>query len=103
MNSLTNNILFYIRYVYNAWLFSRNRAVYFRTEDDIYHVDIHLAHKNVFRFYSTTRPLALIDSNFGRGLFRLAAHAAYKEANKIPSQKDWEKFINDAYKYSYTL
>jgi hypothetical protein len=103
MNSVTNNILFYIRHVYNAWLFSRNCAVYFRTEDDIYYIDTHLAYKNVFRFCSTTRPLTLVDSNFERGLFRLAAYASYKEANRIPSQEDWEKFVNDAYRYSYTL
>lgn len=97
MNGLTNNILLYARHVYGAQMFYRNRAMYLKTEDDVYRVDTHLAHESVFRFHSMTYPMVFTDTNFARGIFRMAAHKTYKEIKQIPSNEDWEKFINDAY------
>ena len=103
MSSLTDNILLYARHVYGTQMLYRNRAVYLKTEDDIYRVDIHLAHKSIFRFHSTTYPMVFTDTNFARGIFRMAAHKTYKEIKQIPTNKDWERFINDAYAYVVSL
>lgn len=99
MNSLTNNVLLYARHVYGTQMLYRNRAVYLKTEDDTYRVDIHLAHKSIFRFHSMTYPIVLTDTNFARGIFRIAALRTYKEAGMVPNQSDWERFLNDAYRY----
>ena len=99
MSNLTNNVLLYARHVYGTQMFYRNRAMYLKTEDDIYRVDIHLAHKSIFRFHSMTYPMVLTDTNFARGIFRIAALHTYKETGNIPTQSDWERFLNDAYKF----
>ena len=103
MNSLTNNVLLYARHVYGTQMLYRNRAAYLKTEDDIYRIDIHLAHKSIFRFYSMTYPMVLTDTNLARGIFRMATHKIYKEIKQIPTNKDWERFVNDAYAYVASL
>lgn len=103
MNSLTNNILLYARYVYGTQILYRNRAVYLKTEDDVYRIDIHLAHKSIFRFHSMTYPMVFTDTNLARGIFRMATHKTYKEIEQIPTNKDWERFVNDAYAYVASL
>ena len=103
MNSLTNNILLYARHVYGTQILYRNRAVYIKTEDDVYRIDIHLAHKSIFRFHSMTYPMVFTDTNLARGIFRMATHKTYKEIEQIPTNEDWERFINDAYAYVASL
>ena len=103
MNSLTDNVLLYARHIYGAQMLYRNRVVYLKTEDDVYRIDIHLAHKNIFRFHSMTYPMVFTDTNLARGIFRMAAHKTYKEIEQIPSNKDWERFVNDAYAYVASL
>ena len=103
MNSLTNNVLLYAHHVYGTQMLYRNRAMYVRTAEDTYYVDLHLAHEGIYRFYSTTKPLVLTETCLERGVFRVAAFSLYKRANKIPTNSDWEKFVNDAYKYMATI
>lgn len=103
MNRLNDYVVNYIRHVYGAQLLYRNRAIYLRTDDNIYKIDLSLAHKKVYRFHSLHTPFTLTDTNFDRGMFRAAAHGTYKEIGLIPTNKDWEKFMNDAYAYVVSL
>ena len=103
MKNLTDCVVAYTRHVYGTQILYRNRAVYLKTEDDVYRVDIHLAHKSVFRFHSMTYPMVFTDTNLARGIFRMAAHKTYKEIEQIPTNKDWERFVNDAYAYVASL
>ena len=103
MNNLASNVLLYARHEYGIRLLYRNRTMYLKTENDIYRIDMHLSHERIYRFYSTTYPLVLTDINFARGIFRMAAYKTYKEIGKIPTNKDWEKFVNDAYAYVASL
>ena len=96
-------VLAYARKIYGAQILYRNRMVYMKTKDDVYHIDLRMADKNVYRFHSTTKPLVLTETCLARGFFRLAAHADYKKAQKIPSNADWENFLNDAYKHIILL
>lgn len=100
MKNLTDYVVAYARYVYGTQMLYRNRAVYLKTEDDVYRIDIHLAHKSIFRFHSMTYPMVFTDTNLARGIFRMAAHKTYKEIEQIPTNKDWEKFVNDAYAFA---
>lgn len=100
MNHLNDYVVNYIRHVYGAQLLYRNRAIYLKTDDNIYQVDLSLAHKEIYRFHGLRLPITLTDTNFGRGMFRAAAHGTYKEIGLIPTNKDWEKFINDAYVFA---
>ena len=100
MKILTDYLVAYTRHVYGAQMLYRNRAVYLKTEDDVYRIDIHLAHKSVFRFHSMTYPAVFTDTNLARGIFRMAAHNTYKEIGQIPTNKDWERFVNDAYAFA---
>ena len=103
MKNLTDCVVAYTRYVYGTQILYRNRAVYLKTEDDIYRIDIHLAHKSIFRFHSMTYPMVFTDTNLARGIFRMATHKIYKEIEQIPTNKDWERFVNDAYAYVASL
>ena len=93
-------ILDYAKLIYNMHIFYKNRKMYVKTEDDTYLLDLHLANESIYRFYSITRPMVLTETCLGRGFFKVAAHASYKAAQKIPTNQDWKKFLNDAYKYA---
>lgn len=103
MNRLNDFVILYARHVYGARLLYRNRAIYLKTDDNIYRVDLSMAHKNIYRFHGMRLPIVLTDTCFGRGLFRAAAHGTYKEINLIPTNADWEKFVNDAYAFAVGL
>ena len=103
MNRLTRNVLLYAHYVYGTQILYRNRAMYVRTVEDTYYVDLRLAHEGIYRFCSITKPLVLTETYLERGVFRVAAFSSYKRANKIPTNSDWERFVNDAYKYVATM
>ena len=103
MKNLIDYVIAYARHVYGTQILYRNRAVYLKTEDDVYRIDIPLAHESIFRFHSTTYSTVFTDTNFARGIFRMAAHKTYKEIEQIPTDKDWEKFVNDAYAYAASL
>ncbi len=97
MWSIEDYVLAYCRHIYGAQILYRNRAVYIKTADDIYRIDLDLADRKIYCFHSMTKPLRLVETCLARGFFRLSAHAAYKEANRIPTNEDWEKFVNNAY------
>lgn len=99
MWSIEDYILAHIKRIYGAQILYRNRVIYIKTEDDIYQIDLHLAHEGIYRFISATKPLILTETCLARGFFYVAAYASYKKANIIPTQEDWKKFLNDAYKY----
>jgi hypothetical protein len=92
-------VLAYAKKVYGAKIFYRNRAIYIKTQADVYKIDLHLANESIYRFISMTKPLVLTETCLARGFFRVCAFSTYKDAQKIPTNKDWEKFLNDAYKY----
>lgn len=98
MVDMEDYVLAYIKRVYGAQILYRNRVVYIKTEDDTYRIDLSLARRSIYRFHSTTKPFVLTDTCLARGFFRVAAHATYKAVNKIPTNDDWERFLNDAYK-----
>ena len=103
MKNLTDYVIAYARHIYGIQMLYRNRAVYLKTKDDVYRIDVHLAHENIFRFHSMTYPMVFTDTNLARGIFRMAAHKTYKEIEQIPTNKDWERFVNDAYAYVASL
>ena len=100
MWSIEDYVLAYCKHIYGAQILYRNRAVYIKTADDVYKIDFDLADRSIYRFHSMTKPFQLTETCLARGFFRLSAHATYKEANRIPTHKDWEKFINDAYAFA---
>ena len=97
MWSIEDCVLAHCRRTYGARVLYHNRAVYIKTEDDTYQIDLSLADQNIYRFRSTTKPLVLTETCLARGFFRVSAHATYKKAGKIPTVKDWKQFLNDAY------
>ena len=99
MWSIEDYVLAYCKHIYGAQILYRNRAVYIKTTDDIYRIDLDLADRKIYCFHSMTKPLRLVETCLARGFFRLSAYSAYKEANRIPTNEDWEKFINDAYAF----
>lgn len=103
MKNLTDYVIAYARHVYGTQMLYRNRAVYLKTEDDVYRIDIHLAHESIYRFHSTTYPMVFTDTSLARGIFRMAAHKTYKEIEQIPTNEDWERFVKDAYAYVASL
>lgn len=99
MRDSKDYVVIHCRRTYGARLLYKNRVFYFQTEDGIYRIDLSLSNKGIYRFYNIEKPLVLTESNLARGIFRLAALRTYKEAGVIPTQSDWERFLNDAYKY----
>lgn len=99
MRDSKDYVVIHCRRVYGARLLYKNRIFYFQTEDGIYRIDLSLSPKGIYRFYNTEKPLVLTESCLARGFFRLAALHTYKETGTIPTQSDWERFLNDAYRY----
>lgn len=99
MRDSKDYVVIHCRRTYGARLLYKNRKVYFQAEDGVYEIDLSLASKGIYRFYNTERPAVLTESCLERGFFRLAALCTYKEAGIVPTQRDWEIFLNDAYKY----
>lgn len=99
MRDSKDYVVIHCRRTYGARLLYKNRVFYFQTEDGIYRIDLSLSNKGIYRFYNIEKPLVLTESNLARGIFRLAALRTYKEAGVVPTQSDWERFLNDAYKY----
>lgn len=98
MVSVEDYVLAHAKHTYGARVLYRNRALYIQTEDYTYRLDLRLAPANVYRFIAIQAPIVLIDTCLARGFFKVAAHATYKAVNKIPTNADWERFLNDAYK-----
>lgn len=103
MKNLTDYVVAYARFVYRVQILYKNRIIYLKTEDDTYRIDLSLAGRSVYRFYSTTKPIVLTDTCLARGFYRAAAYSSYRKANKIPTVDDWEKFVNDAYAFCLTI
>ena len=99
MRDSKDYVVIHCRRTYGARLLYKNRVFYFQTEDGVYRVDLSLSRKGIYRFYNTEKPLVLTESNLARGFFRLAALCTYKETGMVPTQSDWERFLNDAYRY----
>lgn len=99
MWSCEDYVLAHCQQKYGARILYRNRAIYLQTADDTYRIDLRLADKDIYRFHSMTKPLAMTETCLARGFFKLSAHSVYKEAKRIPTNEDWEAFLNDAYKY----
>ena len=102
MQSYENCVLAHCKRIYGTRLLYRNRAIYFRTEEEIYRVDLSLSKDKVFCFYNTSGAITLIESNLARGFFRVAAFPTYRDAGLVPSLRDWERFLADAYYYEKT-
>lgn len=92
-------IIAHCKRVYGMRIFYKNRKIYVNTSNDTYLLDMSLANYDVYRFRSTTRPFTLTETCLPRGFFRVAAYETYKEAKIIPTNKDWETFVNNAYKH----
>ena len=103
MRDSKDYVVIHCRRTYGARLLYKNRVFYFQTEDGIYRIDLSLSNKGIYRFYNIEKPLVLTDTNLARGIFRMATHKTYKEIEQIPSNKDWERFVNDAYVYVASL
>lgn len=103
MRGITDYVVIHCRNIYGMRILYRNRVLYVKTSDDTYSCDFSLAKHCIYCFHSMTKPFVLTETCLARGFFRLAAHESYKKANKIPTNSDWEKFLNDAYKHTIMM
>ena len=99
MWSCEDYVIAYCKRIYGMRLLGKNGKFYLETTGGTYRIDRHLSHEQIYLFHNVDCPLTLTETNLGRAFFKLAAFSTYKEIGIVPSQKDWEKFLNDAYKY----
>ena len=96
-------IIAHCKRVYGMQILYKNRKVYVKTSDNIYQIDFTFANNNVFRFIDDKDSLVLTETYLPRAFFKLASRIVYKEIDKEPTQEDWERFVNDAYRYENYL
>jgi hypothetical protein len=103
MWSCEDYIIAHCKRIYGMQILYKNRKVYVKTSDNVYQIDFTFANNNVFRFIDDKNSLVLTETCLPRALFKLASRTVYKEIDKEPTQEDWERFVNDAYRYEIYL
>ena len=92
-------IISYLKNIYGGQLFHKNNKLILKVNNETYFIYPSKADKNYYIFELKQYPLILRDHNFLRGLFKVWSHSINVKNKIIPSEEDWKKFINDAFKY----
>lgn len=101
MNKCGAYFLIYLKRIYGTSFFRNKDALYIKTDKEIYYVKPHHSEQEKYYFANIETGSTLIDSNFERGLFKVASNSIYKDIGIEPSVEDWNKFLADAQKYKY--
>ena len=91
-------LLRHTKEIYGIKFYCKNSITYIITSDDTYKLEYNSKEKKYY-FISTSKHYFISERWFERGLFRIACKKTYEEINLTPSEEDWRKFFNDAYKY----
>ena len=99
MNKCGAYFLIYLKRIYGASFFRNRDTLYIKTDKDLYCTKPSHSRQRSYCFANIDTGATLVDSNFERGLFKVASSSVYKDAGIDPSDEDWERFLADARKY----
>ena len=91
--------LIHLRRIYGTSFFRNRNILGIKTDKEVYYIKPPFFKQKDYCFINVSTGATVVDSNFERGLFKVASSSVYKDVGKEPSVEDWERFLADAQKY----
>ena len=99
MDKCSVYFLIHLKRIYGTSFFRNRNILGIKTDKEVYYIKSPFFKQKNYCFVNVNTGVTLVDSNFERGLFKVASSSVYKDIGVEPSTEDWERFLADAQKY----